>query len=66
MIAGVRTKQLTVHADERGRLMEILRRDDEVFVGFGQVYVTTVYPGIVKAWHYHKCQTDNLACLRLE
>ena len=35
MIAGVKTKPLTVHADERGRLMEILRRDDDMFAGFG-------------------------------
>ena len=23
------------------------------------VNVTTVYPGVVKAWHYHRVQTDN-------
>jgi dTDP-4-dehydrorhamnose 3,5-epimerase len=64
MIAGVKTKPLKMIPDERGRLMEILRRDDELFAGFGQVYLTTVYPGVVKAWHYHKLQTDNFACLR--
>ena len=64
MIAGVKTKPLSVHADERGRLLEILRRDDEMFAGFGQVYVTTAYPGIVKAWHYHQKQTDNFTCIR--
>jgi dTDP-4-dehydrorhamnose 3,5-epimerase len=31
--------------DQRGRLMEIMRRDDEVFREFGQVYMTTVHPG---------------------
>lgn len=63
MIDGVKIKRLTVHADQRGRLMEVLRRDDELFTRFGQVYITTVYPGAVKAWHYHKLQTDNLATL---
>jgi dTDP-4-dehydrorhamnose 3,5-epimerase len=43
--------------------MEILRRDDELFQGFGQVYMTTTYPGVVKAWHKHEKQTDNIACL---
>ena len=45
--------------DERGRLMEALRSDDEVFIKFGQIYFTTAYPGVVKAWHYHKKQIDN-------
>ena len=44
--------------------MEILRRDDDLFTGFGQVYLTTVYPGVVKAWHYHQRQTDNFCCVR--
>jgi dTDP-4-dehydrorhamnose 3,5-epimerase len=63
LIDGVRTKRLTVHADERGRLMEMLRSDDELFRQFGQVYVTTAYPGVVKAWHYHKLQTDHFVCV---
>ncbi len=60
MIEGVKTKLLRVIPDERGRLMEILRADDEIFVKFGQVYVTTTYPQVVKAWHYHKRQTDHI------
>jgi dTDP-4-dehydrorhamnose 3,5-epimerase len=44
--------------------MEILRSDDPDFRKFGQVYVTTNYPGVVKAWHYHKIQTDNIACVK--
>lgn len=64
MIEGVKTKLLKVIPDGRGRLMEILRSDEEIFLGFGQVYLTTAYPGVVKAWHYHKKQADNFACLR--
>ena len=60
MIDGVRTKKLRVIPDERGRLAEILRADDEVFIKFGQVYITTAYPGVVKAWHGHTKQTDTL------
>ena len=63
MIKGVHTKQLRVLPDERGRLMEILRNDDDVFQKFGQVYMTTTYPGVVKAWHLHKRQTDNVCCV---
>jgi len=64
MIKGVKTKKLRVIPDERGWLMEILRADDEVFEKFGQVYVTTAYPNVVKAWHYHKKQTDNFTCIK--
>lgn len=63
LIDGVRTKRLAVVADERGRLMEMLRCDDEFFTKFGQVYLTAAYPGVVKAWHYHKKQTDHFVCV---
>ncbi len=57
-------KKLKVIPDERGRLMEILRADDEMFKAFGQVYMTTAYPGVVKGWHYHKKQSDNMAVVK--
>jgi len=44
MINGVRTKVLRVIPDDRGRVMEILRADDDLFLKFGQVYITTTYP----------------------
>ncbi len=64
MIDGVKVKNLKVIPDERGRLMEILRNDEELFDQFGQVYMTTTYPGIIKAWHLHKLQTDNIAVVK--
>jgi dTDP-4-dehydrorhamnose 3,5-epimerase len=64
VIDGVATKKLRVIPDERGRLMEILRSDDQLFSRFGQVYMTTVYPGVVKGWHYHKKQTDHFAVVK--
>ncbi|HDJ24302.1 MAG TPA: dTDP-4-dehydrorhamnose 3,5-epimerase [Candidatus Aminicenantes bacterium] len=64
MIEGVYVKKLRVIPDERGRLMEILRSDDKLFQKFGQVYMTTTYPGVVKAWHLHRQQTDNIACVQ--
>jgi len=64
MIEGVKIKQLTRHADERGFLMEMLRSDDEVFERFGQSYVALNYPGVVRAWHYHRKQTDHFVVVR--
>jgi dTDP-4-dehydrorhamnose 3,5-epimerase len=64
MIDSVKTKKLKVIPDERGRLVEILRADDPLFLKFGQVYMTTTYAGVVKAWHKHEKQTDNIACVQ--
>jgi dTDP-4-dehydrorhamnose 3,5-epimerase len=58
LIDGVRVKELRLIPDERGYLMEMLRSDEEIFRKFGQAYVSVVYPGVVKGWHYHKIQTD--------
>jgi len=58
MIQGVEIKQLARHADERGFLMELLRSDDSIFTSFGQCYVSMNYPGVIRAWHWHKKQDD--------
>ncbi len=63
LIDGVRVKPLRVIPDERGRLFEMLRRDEAIFQQFGQVYCTTVAEGVVKGWHYHKQQVDNFVCV---
>lgn len=64
LIHGVKVKKLAVHCDERGRLMEMLRADDkDLDVRFGQVYMTTAYPGVTKAWHFHRLQTDHFVCV---
>jgi dTDP-4-dehydrorhamnose 3,5-epimerase len=63
-IDGVKVKSLKTIPDERGWLMEILRADEaDLFSKFGQAYVSATYPGVVKAWHFHRQQIDNFACL---
>ena len=64
MIEGIILRELRVIPDERGCLMEVFRCDDPEFRKFGQVYITTNYPGVVKAWHYHELQWDNVACVK--
>jgi dTDP-4-dehydrorhamnose 3,5-epimerase len=63
LIDGVKTRKLRLIPDERGFLMEMLRNDWEEYERFGQVYMTAVYPGVVKGWHYHKIQTDHFVCV---
>jgi dTDP-4-dehydrorhamnose 3,5-epimerase len=50
--------------DERGFLYEMLRADDPFFQRFGQCYLTAVYPGVVKGWHWHERQTDHFVCVK--
>ena len=64
MIDGVILKPLKIIPDERGFLMEILRKDDPFFKEFGQVYLTVVYPDVVKGWHYHRRQTDHFCVVK--
>jgi dTDP-4-dehydrorhamnose 3,5-epimerase len=63
MIEGVKVEDLRVIPDDRGYLMEMFRSDSPDFEKFGQAYMTVAYPGVVKGWHYHKIQTDNIVCV---
>lgn len=64
MIEGVTVRELDKHADDRGFLMEVLRSDwDDVFRKFGQAYVSMNYPGVIRAWHFHKKQWDLFVCV---
>jgi dTDP-4-dehydrorhamnose 3,5-epimerase-like enzyme len=62
-IDGVVVQPLKLIKNERGRLMEVQRADDAVFPGFGQLYVTSTLPGVVKAWYRHHRQTDQIAVI---
>lgn len=63
MIEGVIVNQLTSHVDERGRLCALFRRDEAGSEQYGQVHLTTLWPGVVKAWHRHKHRRDSLVCV---
>jgi len=62
-VPAVKAHDLRLVADARGWLMELVRCDSGFLPKFGQVYVTTCYPGVVKGWHRHRKQTDALACV---
>lgn len=57
-IKGVKFKTLTRHADERGFFAEVVRDDEKIVQGFGQMSVSKTNPGVIKAFHYHKKQDD--------
>ena len=62
-IEGVIVKPLKKIPDERGCIFHMLRADDELFEKFGEIYFSSVYPGVVKGWHIHKEMTLNYACI---
>ena len=61
MIAGVAVHPLRRIPDERGTVMHMLRADAPHFERFGEIYFSTVYPQVVKAWHLHRRMTLNYA-----
>ena len=59
MIDGVIFKELVTHTDERGFFREIIRITDDIFPeGFGQWSHSLMFDGVIKAWHFHRIQTD--------
>ena len=61
MIKGVTITPLKQIIDERGKVMHMLRCDEEIFQKFGEIYFSCVHPGVIKGWHIHKRMTLNYA-----
>ena len=59
MIEGVKIYPKKQIFDERGKIMHMLRKDDENFKKFGEIYFSVTYPNVVKAWHLHNKMTIN-------
>jgi dTDP-4-dehydrorhamnose 3,5-epimerase len=62
LIAGVQVKPFSVWPDDRGYFLEVARLTQGMVADFpaasSQVSSAFNYPGIIKAFHYHKFQTD--------
>src|SRR5580698_7037148 len=61
MIEGITIKPLKIIRDERGQVMHMLRSDDPLFKGFGEVYFSVVNAGVVKGWKKHTKMVQSLA-----
>jgi len=57
-IHDVVIKKLATHSDDRGYFREIVREDEGLLRRFGQSAVTKTYPGVIKAFHWHRNQDD--------
>ena len=60
-IDGVVVKKLKIISDERGSVRHMLKRTDEEFNKFGEIYFSSVYPKVVKGWHLHTKMELNYA-----
>lgn len=62
LLAGVRIEELSLWPDDRGHFLEVLRVGGGLAAAFNpattQVSATLTYPGVVKAFHYHRLQSD--------
>lgn len=63
MIEDVDIVPLRRIPDERGAVYRMLRSTDPHFREFGEIYFSSVYPGVVKAWKNHERVTVNYACV---
>ena len=64
MIDGVIITPLKRFPDDRGTVMHLFKSSDPEFTGFGEVYCSTVYPGVVKGWHLQRSATINYVVVR--
>ena len=62
LIAGVELKPFALWPDDRGYFLEVARLGEGLVADFpadgSQVSAALNYPGIIKAFHFHKFQTD--------
>lgn len=61
MIDGVVVTPLCQIADERGKIMHMMRCDSPAFLQFGEIYFSAIHPGAIKGWHIHTRMVLNYA-----
>ncbi len=52
-INGVVIKRISKISDERGSILHMLKEEDKEFKRFGEIYFSSIYPGVIKGWHIH-------------
>tara|TARA_B100001175_G_C19469424_1_gene620926 strand:+ start:1169 stop:1606 length:438 start_codon:yes stop_codon:yes gene_type:complete len=64
VIKGVKILKRFVFKDNRGEVKHIMKPTDDNFKRFGEVYCSSINPGIVKGWSLHKKMTINYTVIR--
>lgn len=60
-IRGIVIEPLKQIADERGKVMHMLRSDSQLYTKFGEIYFSVINPNSVKAWKRHLKMTQHFA-----
>ena len=60
MIDGITFTALDKIESDTGSVLHFIKNDDPGYIGFGEVYFSTVKKGAIKAWKMHKLMTLNL------
>ena len=63
MIEGVQVIPLSRIPDERGTIYHMLKCTDPYFRQFGEIYFSSIYPGVIKGWHKHREMTLHYTCI---
>ncbi|MFH1375310.1 MAG: dTDP-4-dehydrorhamnose 3,5-epimerase family protein [Patescibacteria group bacterium] len=63
MINGVKIIEVRKHSDNRGFLCEVARSSHFFDFKWKQTNYTLAHPGVIKAFHWHKKQTDLWFCI---
>jgi len=64
MIDGVNLIPLKRIPDDRGTIMHMLKKTVPHWQKFGEIYFTTLYKDVIKAWHKHTKMDLNYACIK--
>ena len=59
-INGVALTHLQKINHPKGHVFHVMKKSDSGFVGFGEVYFSTINSGEIKGWNRHKRMTLNL------
>lgn len=63
MIDGLVVERLKVVPRTEGELVEVLAPAADADTGIRNIHVSTIYPGEIKAWHFHPEKRETLVCL---
>tara|TARA_B100001250_G_scaffold256647_1_gene220956 strand:+ start:3752 stop:4189 length:438 start_codon:yes stop_codon:yes gene_type:complete len=64
MIEGVKILKRSIFKDSRGEIKHIMKPTDDNFRIFGEVYCSSIKPGVIKGWNLHKKMTINYTVIR--
>jgi methylation protein EvaC len=64
LIQEIEIKPIKIFTDKEGHAFETIRSDDKIFEGkFGQNFISTSFPGVIKGLHKHDRLTEYTTCI---